>query len=38
MSKLILAIDQGTTGTRTYLFDPTGKVVGRDAVLYFSFH
>ncbi|HVZ80455.1 MAG TPA: glycerol kinase GlpK [bacterium] len=28
MSKLILAIDQGTTGTRTYLFDPTGKVVG----------
>ncbi len=28
MSKLILAIDQGTTGTRTYLFDHAGKVVG----------
>jgi glycerol kinase len=28
MSKLILAIDQGTTGTRTYLFDHSGKVVG----------
>ncbi len=28
MSKLILAIDQGTTGTRTYLFDAAGKVVG----------
>ena len=28
MSKLILAIDQGTTGTRTYLFDQAGKVVG----------
>src|SRR5581483_7625595 len=27
-SKLILAIDQGTTGTRTYLFDHSGKVVG----------
>src|SRR5277367_1648458 len=28
MAKLILAIDQGTTGTRTYLFDHAGKVVG----------
>ncbi len=28
MSKLILAIDQGTTGTRTYLFDHSGKVAG----------
>ncbi len=28
MTKLILAIDQGTTGTRTYLFDHAGKVVG----------
>ena len=28
MSKLILAIDQGTTGTRTYLLDHAGKVVG----------
>ncbi len=28
MSKLILAIDQGTTGTRTHLFDHSGKVVG----------
>ena len=28
MGKLILAIDQGTTGTRTYLFDHSGKVVG----------
>ncbi len=28
MAKLILAIDQGTTGTRTYLFDHGGKVVG----------
>ena len=28
MEKLILAIDQGTTGTRTYLFDHSGKVVG----------
>jgi glycerol kinase len=28
MSKLILAIDQGTTGTRTYLFDHAGRVVG----------
>jgi len=28
MAKLILAIDQGTTGTRTYLFDHSGKVVG----------
>ena len=28
MSKLILAIDQGTTGTRTYLFDHSGRVVG----------
>src|SRR5277367_3835407 len=28
MSKLILAIDQGTTGTRTYLFDHAGKVLG----------
>jgi glycerol kinase len=28
MGKLILAIDQGTTGTRTYLFDRAGKVVG----------
>jgi len=28
MAKLILAIDQGTTGTRTYLFDRAGKVVG----------
>ena len=28
MGKLILAIDQGTTGSRTYLFDQTGKVVG----------
>jgi glycerol kinase len=28
MSKLIMAIDQGTTGTRTYLFDHSGKVVG----------
>jgi glycerol kinase len=28
MGKLVLAIDQGTTGTRTYLFDRAGKVVG----------
>lgn len=28
MAKLILAIDQGTTGTRTYLFDHSGQVVG----------
>lgn len=28
MAQLILAIDQGTTGTRTYLFDKSGKVVG----------
>jgi glycerol kinase len=28
MAKLILAIDQGTTGTRTYLFNHSGKVVG----------
>jgi glycerol kinase len=28
MAKLILAIDQGTTGTRTYLFDHSGRVVG----------
>jgi glycerol kinase len=28
MSKFVLAIDQGTTGTRTYLFDHKGKVVG----------
>jgi glycerol kinase len=28
MRKLILAVDQGTTGTRTYLFDHSGKVVG----------
>jgi glycerol kinase len=28
MSKFILAIDQGTTGTRTFLFDQAGKVVG----------
>ncbi len=28
MEKLILAIDQGTTGTRSYLFDHSGKVVG----------
>lgn len=28
MSKLILAIDQGTTGTRTFLFDHSGKVAG----------
>lgn len=28
MSKLILAVDQGTTCTRTYLFDHSGKVVG----------
>lgn len=28
MAKLILAIDQGTTGTRTYLFDHAGQVVG----------
>src|SRR5581483_8957029 len=28
MSKLIMAIDQGTTGTRTYLFDHAGQVVG----------
>ncbi|HVM33281.1 MAG TPA: glycerol kinase GlpK [bacterium] len=28
MSKFILAIDQGTTGTRTYLFDRAGKVAG----------
>ena len=38
MSKLILAIDQGTTGTRTYLFDHLGKVVGsayREITQYF---
>jgi glycerol kinase len=28
MEKLILAIDEGTTGVRTYLFDHSGKVVG----------
>jgi len=28
MKRLIMAIDQGTTGTRTYLFDRSGKVVG----------
>ena len=28
MAKLVLAIDQGTTGTRTYLFDKSGKTVG----------
>ncbi len=28
MEKLILAIDQGTTGTRSYLFNHSGKVVG----------
>ncbi|MGH7740016.1 MAG: glycerol kinase GlpK [bacterium] len=28
MSKFILAIDQGTTGTRTYLFDHAGRVAG----------
>ncbi len=28
MGRLILAIDQGTTGTRTYLFNQAGKVVG----------
>jgi len=28
MSKYILAIDQGTTGTRTYLFDRSGRVAG----------
>ncbi len=28
VAKLILAIDQGTTGTRTYLFNHLGQVVG----------
>ncbi len=28
MAKFILAIDQGTTGTRAYLFDHAGRVVG----------
>jgi len=28
MGKLILAIDQGTTGSRTYLFNQAGRVVG----------
>ena len=28
MAKYIMAIDQGTTGTRTYLFDRKGKVAG----------
>ena len=28
MAKFILAIDQGTTGTRTYLFDKSGEVAG----------
>ena len=28
MAKLVLAIDQGTTGSRTYLFDRQGRVVG----------
>jgi glycerol kinase len=28
VSKLILAIDQGTTGTRSYLFDAQARVVG----------
>jgi glycerol kinase len=28
MGKVIMAIDQGTTGTRSYLFEKSGKVVG----------
>jgi glycerol kinase len=28
MGKMIMAIDQGTTGTRTYLFEKSGKVAG----------
>src|SRR5258708_2279632 len=30
MKKLILAIDQGTTGTRSYLFDSKARVLGSD--------
>ena len=30
MSQVIMALDQGTTSSRTLLFDDTGKIVAED--------